>query len=273
MLDLNYHNLTLLNQFAIKAKPFIGVVKISEMFSNEDYTLDILIKAAVTGELELVDLSRKISYESRTGFNLINAIASYIYNINTINSNVDFIQKTKSILIRFAKHLHGIKVKGATYRSAVEEFLLNVKSEDRTFSIIMARKFYRYWKAANKIADESDQINIHLMAKKKALTLLWHNIENEIFSHLEGCQLTQYSDSLLDKGLPDKDIILSSKITKIIMLELRNEHLNSYENYRDAIDRTQVLFKGEELEKLFLIVSREFHNHWLGNTSKIISAI
>ena len=272
MLALSYHNLSLLNQFALKAKPIIGVVKVSEMFSNEHYTLDILIKTAITGELELVDLSRKIAHESRTGFNLINAIASYIYNINTINNNAEFIQKTKSLLTRFAKHLYGIKIKGAYYRLAVEEFLLNVKSEDKTFSINMARKFYRYWKAANKIANESDQKNIHLMAQKKALTHLWYSIDDEFFSHLESCQLTQYSDSLLAKGLPEKDIVQSVKIAKLIMTELRNEQLNSYESYRDVIDRTQVFFKGEEFEKLFLIVSREFHDSWIGNNGKIINA-
>ncbi len=273
MLALNYHNLSLLNQFALKAKPIIGVVKVSELFSNEHYTLDILIKAAVTGELELVELSRKIAHESRTGFNLINAIASYIYNLNAINNNADFIQKTKSLLTGFAKQLYGIKIKGASYRLAVEEFLLSVQSDDKTFSINMARKFYRYWKAANRMADDTDNKDIHLMAQKKALTHLWYGIDDEFFSHLESCQLSQYSDSLLNKGLPEKEIIKSSKIAKLIMTELRYVHPNSLENYRHAIDRTEVFFKDEGLEKLFLIVSREFHDIWLGSNGKIINAI
>lgn len=272
MLALNYHNLSLLNQFALKAKPIIGVIKVSEMLNNEHYMLDILIKAAVTGEPELVDLSRKIAQESRTCYYLINAISSYIYNINTINNNIDFIQKTKLLLTGFAKHLYGIKIKGAFYRLALEEFLLNLKGEDKTFSINMARKFYRYWKAANKIDDESDQKNIHIMAQKKSLTHLWYNIDEEFFTQLESCQITKYSDSLLNKGLPEKEIIQSSKIAKLIITELRNEKPNFYENYRDAIYRTQVFFRGEELEKLFLIVSREFYDFWLGNNGKIVNA-
>lgn len=270
MLALNYNNLVLLNQFALKAKPFIGAVKVTEMFNNELYTLDILIKGAVTGELEVVELSRKISHECRIGFNLINAIASYIYNINTINNNIDFVSKSKFLLTRFANHLYGIKISGASYRLAVEGFLSKVENEDKTFTINMARKFYRYWKAANKLVDESNQKDLNPIAQKKVFIQLWENIDAHFFSHLEICQLTQYTDSLLDKGLSEKDIVLSSKIAKIIIIELRNEKATSDDTYRDAIDRTQVKFKSEDLEKLFLIVSREFHHSWLGNIPKAL---
>lgn len=273
MVPLNFHNLTLLNQFEIKAKPLIGAVKLSEMLNNELYTFDILIKAAITGDLELLDLSRKLSQDSRTVFNLINAIASYFYNIKNASSNSDFIQMSQSLLPRFAKHLIGIQINGESYRFAVDEFLLNVKKEDKTFTINMARKFFRYWKAANRLVDESNQKSIHLMAKKKALTLLWHNIDNKFLTSLEICQLTQYTDSLKDKRLPEKNIIQSSKIAKIIIIELRNEQPNFYENYRVAIDSTKVMFVGEELEKLFLIVSREFYAFWSGNYPKKIKAI
>lgn len=272
MLALNYHNLMLLTQFALKAKPLIGVVKVSEMLNDELYTLDILIKATVTGELELVDLSRKISHECRIGCNLINAIASYIYNINAINSNVDFVLKSKSLLARFANHLYDIKINGASYRSAVEGFLLNVENEDKTFSINMARKFYRYWKAANRLLDESNQKDLNPVAQKKSFNQLWETIDTQFFTHLEICQLTQYTDSLVHKGLSEKDIVLSSKIAKIIMIELRNEKV-SEDTYREAIDRTQIIFKNKELEKLFLIVSREFNYSWAGYTPKILSVI
>lgn len=259
MVPLNYHNLTLLNQFESKAKPLIGAVKVSEMLNNELYTFDISIKAAITGDLELIDLSKKLNHESKTVFNLINAIESYFYNINSTSSNADFILKSKSLLPRFANHLNGLQINGASYRFAVDEFLLNVEIEDKTFTINMARKFYRYWKAANRLVDESNQKDINLMAKKMAFIQLWDSIDDKFLTALEICQLAQYTDSLNDKRLPEKNIIQSSKIAKIIIIELRNEQPNFYENYRHAIDITKVLFEGEELEKLFLIVSREFH--------------
>ena len=53
---------------------------------------------------------------------------------------------------------------------------------------------------------------------------------------------------MIIKGLTDKDIVLSSKIAKVNMIELRHDKVTSY-TYRDAINKTQVQFKGEELEK------------------------
>lgn len=273
MLTLNNQNLMLLAQFALKAKPLIGAVKVTEMFNNEPYTLDILTKAAVTGDMELVDLSRKISYEYKIGFNLSNAIASYIYNINAINSNVDFIQKSKSLLTMFANHLYGIKINGASYRLAVERFLLSIENEDKTFSINMTRKFYRYWKAANRLVDNNKIEDLNPIIQKRSFIQLWDNIDFEFFSDLEMYQLKQYTDSLLSKGLQEKVIVISTRIAKMITIELRNELPNSDHTYRDAIDRTQVQFKSEGLEKLFLIVSREFYHSWLGNIPNTLSVI
>ena len=274
MLTLNNHNLMLLTQFALKAKPLIGVVKVTELFNNELYTFDILTKAVLTEELVLVDLSKKISYEYKIGFNLINAIASYIHNISHINSNDDFIHKSKSLLTKLANHLYGVKIGGAYYRLAVEAFLLNVENEDKTFSINLARKFYRYWKAANRLVDESNRNeDLKLIDQKKAFIKLWDELDAVFFSHLEMCLLTQYTDSLLNIGLTEKNIVLNSRIAKLIMFELRNEKLTSDDTYRDAINKTQMLFKNEKLEKLFLIVSRELYHFWLGNTTKILSVV
>ena len=243
MLTLNNHNLMLLTQFALKAKPLIGAVKVTKLFNNELYTFDTLTKAVLTGDLALVDLSKKISNEYKVGFNLINAIASFIYNISDIYSNDDFIYKSKSLLTKLANHLCGVKIGGATYRVAVEAFLLNVESEDKTFSIDLTRKFYRYWKAANGLVNESNRNNdLNLIDQKKAVIKLWDDLDAVFFSHLEMCLLSQFTDSLLNIGLMKRDIILNSRIAKLIIIELRNEKATSDDTYHDAINTTQMFF-------------------------------
>ena len=49
------------------------------------------------------------------------------------------------------------------------------------------------------------------------------------------------------------------------MIVLRNEQPSTGDTDRNSVDRTQQLFKNEDLEKLFLIVSSEFYHSWLGN--------
>lgn len=84
------------------------------------------------------------------------------------------------------------------------------------------------------------------------------------------CVLTHYAETMLDRGLADRDILESVRIAKVIILELRKDQTSSDKTYRDAIHRSNSFFDKEELNKLFLIVSREFYPIWLGNIPKNI---
>ncbi len=274
MIILSHPNLKLLTQFAIKARPFIGAVRVTEMFTNELYTLDILTKVALTGEWEIVELAKNVSYQTKIDFTLIHAISSYIYNINTVNKNDNFINRSKYLLGAFAKHLYQIKTDGASYRKAVEIFLLEINSENKTFSINLARKFYRYWKASNRQDKNGNKKEeLILIDHRSASRNLKDDLDDEFFSYLEICLITQYTDSLFKKGLSKKDTVLMSKIAKLITIELRNEQFKSDYTYRAAIERTHSLFKNKEFEDLFLVVSREFYYLWLGIIPKILIAI
>ncbi len=264
-MTLNNQNLMLLTKFALKAKHHIGVVKVSKMYNNELYAFDILTKATLTSEMELVDLTKKISYEFEIGINLIKAIEHYMNSITDINDTEDFLHVSKYLLSKLAIHLYGIKVSGASYRQAVEKLLLEVDINERTFSINLARKFYRYWRSANRLVAESDAVlSEELSDQKEVFIKLWENIDIAFFSDTENWPLTLYADSMREKNLSEKDILISSRIAKVITLELRNVQISTDDAYREAIDRAQQLFEREELKKLFLIVSREYYQYWLG---------
>ena len=67
------------------------------------------------------------------------------------------------------------------------------------------------------------------------------------------------------KGLAEKDIIISQKIAKVILLELRVDYSTTDHSFRNAIDRTLELFERLDLKTFFLIVSREFYHFWVVN--------
>lgn len=262
----------LLTKFALKAKNQIGAIKVSEIFNDELYAFDMLARASMANDSELVDLSLKISYEFEIGFNLVNAMKTYIYNVKEFNGDHEFSLKSKTLLIQFSNYLYGIPISGASYRHAVAEFLSNIDNGEKTFFINLARKFYRYWRASNKpILEIHKKMTFKQIDQKKAFNKLWDNIDKEFFSHLEMCVLTHYAESMLDKGLAEKDILISVRIAKIITIELRNDQIITDESYRDAIHRSDLLFQKEELKKLFLIVSREFYHFWIGNITKTLS--
>lgn len=67
------------------------------------------------------------------------------------------------------------------------------------------------------------------------------------------------------KGFDEKDIIMSQKIAKVILLELRVDFSTTDHSFRSAIDRTLEMFERLDLKTLFLIVSREFYHFWVVN--------
>lgn len=141
VINLNNQNLMLLTQFALKAKTYVGLVKVTNMFNNELYAFNVLAHANLSDNVELLELSQKISYEFEIGFNLINATKSFIHNIKQFNGNDKFLQQSKHLLLKLAIHLYGLKINGSSYRQAVEKLLSVVDNSDRTFLINLARKF------------------------------------------------------------------------------------------------------------------------------------
>ena len=265
-MTLNNQNLMVMSKFALIARKHIGLVKVAEMYSNEEYACNILAKATLSDNQELVNFTKLISHELNVGITLINTIESYIDKIKSKNFNEKFIHASKFFLPKLTEHLHGIEIKGATYREAVEKFLINVEAKDRTFCVNLAREFYLTWRSANKPTSQIDkEQSIKLMAKKEAFIKFWENIDLEILTDEENLALSLYTESMTKKGLIEKDIIVSQKIAKVILLELRVDYSTTDHSFRNAIDRTLELFERLDLKTFFLNVAREFYHFWVVN--------
>jgi hypothetical protein len=263
-MTLNNQNLMVMSKFALIARKHIGLVKVAEMYSNEEYACNVMAKATLSNDQELVNFTKLISHELNIGITLINSIESYINKIKTKNFNEKFIHATKFFLPRLTEHLHGIEIKGASYREAVEKFLINVDAKDRTFCVNLAREFYLTWRSANNPTSLTDKDQtIKLMAKKEAFIKKWDNIDLEILTNEENLVLSLYTESMRKRGLILNDIIISQKIAKVIILELRVDYSTTDLSFRNAIDRALELFERLDLKTFFLTVSREFYHFWV----------
>lgn len=247
----------------------MGAINLSEMLNNERYAFDMLVQAALTGDYHLIDLSKKISTEFKFDNHLIGAIDAYIQNIKEINDQEAFLLQTKSVLTKFANQLYGIKINGSNYRQAVERMLLKVNNNERTFSINLARKFYPYCGGLNRTISKDRNDMSKSAEQKNALRKSWDNLDEEFFYDKEITTLGHYVDFMRENRYPEKDITISEKIAKIITLEIRKKQINPNNAYRDAVDVTQSLFDNDELKGLTMIVSREYHDFWVGNIPKL----
>lgn len=263
---LNNQNLMVMSKFALLARKHIGLVKVAEMYSNEEYACNILAKATLSDNQELINFTKLISQELNVGINLINTIESYIDKIKSKNFNEKFIRASNFFLPKLTEQLYGIEIKGASYREAVEKFLMNVEARDRTFCVNLAREFYLTWRSANNSTSQIDKDQvIKLTAKKEAFIKLWENIDLEKLTDEENLALSLYTESMTKKGLIEKDIIVSQKIAKVILLELRVDYSTTDHSFRNAIDRTLELFERLDLKTFFLNVAREFYHFWVVN--------
>lgn len=273
-MTLTNQHLIMLSKFASKAKKHIGLVKAVEMLNDEQYACDILSQAMLSNNPELVDLTKKISYEFDVGINLTIAIESFIKGLKEKDTTDDFVHNSKYFLIKLTHYLYGIKVNGALYRQAVEKLLLNVDMRERTFCINLAREFYPNWRGANKSQTEiNNEKTLRLNAKKEAFIKLWESIDQEFLSDAESWPLSLYAESLRKLGVSERDINISQSIAKVITLELRNDPSSPNDNYRNAINTTQEFFVRPDLNAFFLIVSREFYQFWIGNIPRMISVL
>lgn len=271
-MTLNNKNLMELSKFSMKAKKHIGLVKAVEMFHDQQYACDILVKATLSDNNELINLTKKISSEFNVGVDLISSIESYIDCLKTSNANEDCVHDSKYYLIKLTHHLYGIEISGASYRQAVDKLIKNLDMRDQTFCIKLAREYYQFWRNANKpVTEMSTEQALKLSTQKVEFIKIWDGIQNEFFSNAENWSLSLYAESMRRIGVSENDINIRQKIAKVITVELRND-LSKFEgNYRAATNNIQHLFSSSEMKKFFLIVSREYYNFQIGNTPKKLS--
>lgn len=273
-MSLTNKNLIELSKFANKAKKHIGLIKAVEMFHDQQYACDILVKATLSDNDDLIDLTKKISSELNIAVNLISSIEFYINSLKANNASNDYIHDSKYFLIKLTHHLYAIEISGASYRQAVDKLIKNLDMRDQTFCIKLAREYYQFWRSANKsITETSTEQALKLSVQKVEFIKLWDGIQNEFFSDVENWALSHYTESMKQIGVSENDVDIRQKIAKVITIELRNNLSKFEENYRIAIDNIQHLFLSREMKEFFLIVSREYYNFWVGNTPKNLSAV
>ncbi|HYN55167.1 MAG TPA: hypothetical protein VES38_10740 [Methylotenera sp.] len=238
------------------------------MSNNQQYASNILIKASLSNNEELIDLTKKISEELHIGVDLICAIESYLNSLKTKSATRECVQDSKYFLNKLTQNLYGIHTDGVAYRRAVEALILNVEIEDIAFCINLAREFYPLWLYENNLDEIHHEHIFKRNIQKAEFTDLWNSIDQEFFSDMENWPLTLYTESMRKIGVSEQDVTTRLKVAKVITVELRNDHSSPDENYRDAINRTHHLFANEEMKEFFLIVSREFYHFWIGSPLK-----
>ena len=266
-MHLNNETLVLLAKFATKAKKHIGIVELNKMFTSQQYANNIFIKARLSDDKELAILTKIVNQELNLNAIEMNSIETYLNTLSADGANLDYIESSKYFLIILADYLYGIPADGKYYRQAVESLVQHADIEEQPLCLEIARAFYPFWMNEHKLACETHHKAL-LPANspendslKKLAIDLWNNIDKEFFSSVESEPIDLYIASLQERGISNEQIQTKQKLAKIIIKELRNEDNDKY-SYRKVIDKTLHLFSRQDLQHLFLIMSRDFYQFW-----------
>lgn len=250
------------SKFALKAKKHIGLVKLAEMYTNQNYAVDILIKSVLTGDNELIKLIKPICVQLNIGVDLIIAVQSYMNTHLAKQTNQKLTVEAKFYLNKLANHLYAIDIDGVSYRQVIDTLIVGLDIEDRTFCISLAREFYPFCRNNYGV---SDQNIINIEASKEEFIQLWNKIDDEFFSNIESNSLIQYLQFLDEKSISKSDHNISGKVAKVIILEIRNHDPNLKISYRNVINKIQHYFSYNDMQGLFYEVSRQFYNFWVNS--------
>ena len=273
MIVLDRHMVTLsaqafaaLSKFTLRIRKSIGVFKVAEILDDHRRACELFTQAVLSGDAELIALTKKANSELNVEKNLIKALGTYIQYIKSQGKSDNFIDSNKFLLQELSKHLFGIALSGVAYRQAASELLLKVDEKDKAFGLRLIRDFYPHWKNANDILAEMEgDPAADIDAQRKELLCLWSSIDNEFLTTLEECELNHYSAAIKKINVLNQEIQLRMKIAKVIIIKQRQYDKTS-EGYRNNINEIQHYFSNERLIDYFLSVSREFYGIWLDST-------
>ncbi len=268
-MTLSNKKLMALSQFALKAKPHIGLVKAGEMLCDPHYAYNIIVKATLSNSAELVKLSKKITNEFHFDANLVSPIEAYMQSLNAQDCDAEFLHDSQYFLIKLSDYLYSIPLDGAAYREAVKNLILNMDKSEKTFCVDLARAFYWFWKNPNSSHEEVNlEKSLKLQAQQEKFSAMWDKMDALKFSDVENWPLTLYVEYMRKRQVSKADINTKHKIAKAIMLELRHCKNAPQNNYRAAVNSIQHLFAKQKTKDFFLIVSREYFHFWVGNLPK-----
>ncbi|WP_020168694.1 hypothetical protein [Methylotenera versatilis] len=181
-----------------------------------------------------------------------------------------FVQRT-SFLNRLLPLLADKTTNGGEYRLAIETMMDTVAEADWPESLVISREYYPFWindlKAVANFCKSTtkDQLPIEWKPVEVTLSNLWHNVDQEKFSTTDSWALKAYTKALRNENAEQTLIDTRLKLSKILLVRLRDAPDKSNKIYRTAVDATLPLFEVKKNRRLFLVVVREFFHFWAGN--------
>ena len=196
------------------------------------------------------------------------AINAYLKFLQSKGAATSTLYKHSLFLDKLSLNLAKKTLARTDFSAALNASIEILAAEDRVEKISIAREFYPFWMqdikaiAAFDASYGFDVATIQWKPLPSSLKALTKSIDSAQFDEAETKSLHSYMLALLDNGAEKPIVDTRLKLTKVILIRLRDAPAKNNKTYRMAIDMILPLFTVNEIRLLFLTVVREFYYHW-----------
>lgn len=199
------------------------------------------------------------------------ALAAYLKLIQSKGATADNLAKRKDFIGKVMRLLEGKPVDGLSYRTAIDQALLQISRDEWPFFLAVSREYYYFWvddfkaiAALNSRGDFMVEPVSGALHGEENLEQAWERLDHEKFDVAEIWPLQAYKAALREEGAGQSVVDTREQLVKLLLIDLRNAPDKSGKSYRMAVDSLQPMFVMHEMRCLFLTVVREFYYFWIG---------
>lgn len=154
---------------------------------------------------------------------------------------------------------------------ALEDILGNLPQTDRNHALTTAREFFPFWMSDIKAIAMFEEYyafsanDTKWEPKYTTLKALTDDLKTVTLTEQESESLNAYIQVIMRHGADRSVVKTRSRLSKIILLRLREAPVINQATYRIAVDLTLPLFTQAEIKKVYLHVVREFYYFWIND--------
>lgn len=199
------------------------------------------------------------------------ALKAYLKLLETKGHGLESIARREGFLHKFMPFLADVANTGAAYREALEAFMDSIESASWPYDLAVAREYYSFLMndikaiAAYNLMPGYDEEPVGWQPADTSLKALWSVVDKAKFDLAESWALKAYTKALRDENAPQTLIDTRVKLTKVLLIQLKDAPIKHTQAYRISVDATMPLFDMRQNRRLFLVVVREFFHFWSGN--------
>ncbi len=168
----------------------------------------------------------------------------------------------------FIKKLTGKMQTRNAFSYALEDTLKTVEKDEKNLALSTAREYFPFWMNDIKAIALFEEYygfstnEIIWEPKHKTLASLTKELDTTMLTEQEIQSLNTYLEAIIQLGADQTVVETRTKLSKIILIRLREAPMANHAAYRIAVDLTLPLFKTKEIKTLYLDVVREFYYFW-----------